>query len=50
MAGGGNGEGGMSAREFQALRKRRNYAVFGGILLLCLIFYLITILRVGLGG
>ena len=40
-------EAGMNSKEFQALRRRRNYAVFGGIMLLCVIFYLITIVRVG---
>ena len=33
--------------EFVALRRRRNLAVFGGIVLLCVIFYLITIIRLG---
>jgi len=33
--------------EFIALRRRRNLAVFGGIVLLCVIFYLITIIRLG---
>ena len=36
-----------TAREFVALRRRRNLAVFGAIMLLCLIFYAITILRMG---
>jgi len=33
--------------EFVAMRRRRNFAVFGGIVLLCVIFYLITIVRLG---
>ncbi|XDZ65088.1 hypothetical protein AB8880_09140 [Alphaproteobacteria bacterium LSUCC0684] len=33
--------------QFIALRRRRNLAVFGGIVLLCVIFYLITIIRLG---
>ncbi|MCE2516281.1 MAG: hypothetical protein J4F41_00310 [Alphaproteobacteria bacterium] len=33
--------------EFIALRRRRNFAVFGAIVLLCVIFYLITIVRLG---
>ena len=37
---------GMDAKEFQALRRRRNYAVFGGILLLCLTFYVMTFVKV----
>ena len=49
MAAEGNGETGMSVQEFRKLRRRRNYAVFGGIILLCLVFYLITIFR-GVGG
>jgi len=36
-----------TAKEFVALRRRRNLAVFGAIMLLCLIFYAITILRMG---
>ena len=47
MPGGKGGGAGMGAREFRAMRRRRNYAVFGGILLLCLIFYAITIVKVG---
>ena len=46
MADGRKDGAGMSAREFQALRRRRNYAVFGGILLLCLIFYVMTFVKV----
>lgn len=33
--------------EFIALRRRRNLAVFAGIVLLCVIFYVITIARLG---
>jgi hypothetical protein len=33
--------------DFMALRRRRNYAVLGGIVFLCVLFYLITILRLG---
>jgi len=33
--------------QFVALRRSRNLAVFGGIILLCVIFYLITIVRLG---
>jgi hypothetical protein len=33
--------------QFIALRRSRNFAVFGGIVLLCVIFYLITIIRLG---
>lgn len=40
-------EPGMKAQDFQALRRSRNYAVFAGIILLGVIFYLITIIRVG---
>ena len=46
MADGRKDEVGMNAKEFQALRRRRNYAVFAGILLLCLIFYLMTFVKV----
>ena len=34
-------------QEFVALRRRRNLTVFGGIMLLAVIFYIITIIRVG---
>ena len=33
--------------EFVALRRRRYFAVFGAIVLLCVIFYLITVVRLG---
>jgi hypothetical protein len=33
--------------EYVALRRRRNLAVFGGIVFLCVVFYLITIIRLG---
>lgn len=33
--------------EFIVLRRRRNRAVFAGIVFLCVIFYLITIVRLG---
>ncbi|MGC6484527.1 MAG: hypothetical protein ACON4P_02555 [Candidatus Puniceispirillales bacterium] len=33
--------------EFVALRQRRNLAVLAGIMFLCVIFYLITIIRIG---
>lgn len=34
-------------QEFIALRRRRNLAVFSGIMLLCVIFFIITIIRIG---
>ena len=34
-------------QEFAVLRRRRNLTVFGGIMVLALIFYIITIIRVG---
>lgn len=37
----------MTALDFIALRRRRNFAVFGGIIFLCVVFYLITIVRLG---
>ena len=37
----------MKADDFVALRRRRNFAVFGGIIFLCVAFYLITIVRLG---
>ncbi len=36
-----------SPDEFVAMRRRRNLAVFGGIIFLCVLFYLITIVRLG---
>ena len=36
-----------SPEEYVALRRRRNLAVFGGIIFLCVLFYLITIVRLG---
>jgi uncharacterized membrane protein (DUF485 family) len=33
--------------EYIALRRRRNYAVLGGIVFLCMLFYLITVIRLG---
>ncbi len=36
-----------SPEEFVAMRRRRNLAVFGGIIFLCVLFYLITIVRLG---
>lgn len=48
MAGGKGKGSGIKAKDFHDLRRRRNYAVFGGIILLCLVFYMITIIRVGL--
>lgn len=35
----------MNAQDFINLRRRRNYAVFGGIVFLCVVFYVITIER-----
>ena len=37
----------MKAEDFIVLRRRRNFAVFGGIIFLCVVFYLITIVRLG---
>jgi hypothetical protein len=37
----------LTPEQFIALRRSRNFAVFGGIVLLCVIFYLITIVRLG---
>lgn len=41
------GKNELSPEEFAARRRGRNFAVFGAILLLCVIFYLITIIRIG---
>ena len=46
MARNRNAEAGMNAKEFQALRRRRNYAVLGCILFLCLLFYVMTFVKV----
>ena len=35
----------MNAQDFVKLRRNRNLAVFGGIIFLCVVFYLITIER-----
>jgi hypothetical protein len=50
MADGINPKNYPSSEEFMARRRRRNIAVFGAIVLLCVMFYLITIIRVGGAG
>jgi hypothetical protein len=38
----------MMAEDYMAMRRRRNFAVLGGIIFLCVLFYLITIVRLGI--
>ena len=40
-------EGKKYTEEFLQTRRRRNYAIFGGVIFLFVIFYIITIIQVG---
>ena len=39
-----------SAEEMQKMRRSRNFALLGGIVLLVVLFYALTIVRVGSGS
>lgn len=40
-------EDGLDIVALEALRRRRNRLLFGGIIALCVVFYLITLIRLG---
>lgn len=40
-------EDGIDIAALEVLRRRRNRLLFGGIIALCVVFYLITLIRLG---